>query len=328
MTSPIDHLSRFDVLVLARLSVPRPPKQGDIAKSLRALVGPAMTVGQWRERQTALLDSLRARSLVEGMRLTESGARALCEQLGVAKLPRWAVIRDHFLPTLAIGDKGETTGEALPVAIAADQLRVPRQRTWSQLLDQVVALELGLPAGKITIDLIRVHLLARRAGLQPRGRADEVVKRIAATAVHAPNASARALRPALVRRWLGADGSVAAGIDARPPAAFPTSPPPTDDGLFVQLVADALRTIGPEGRYGPHKVFISAIWRQIRHDQRRDGMTLPDLKRRLVEANRAGTFSLARADLVGAMDRSEVTESEISDLGSTFHFVVDRAPLT
>jgi hypothetical protein len=33
---------------------------------------------------------------------------------------------------------------------------------------------------------------------------------------------------------------------------------------------------------------------------------------------------LARADLVGAMDRKLVSESEIEDRGATFHFVLDQ----
>jgi hypothetical protein len=33
---------------------------------------------------------------------------------------------------------------------------------------------------------------------------------------------------------------------------------------------------------------------------------------------------LARADLIGAMDARQVTESEINDRGVTFHFVLDQ----
>ncbi len=52
-------------------------------------------------------------------------------------------------------------------------------------------------------------------------------------------------------------------------------------------------------------------------------MSLDGFKRWLVSANSERQLDLARADLVGAMDRRLVAESEIEDLGSTFHFVLD-----
>jgi hypothetical protein len=33
---------------------------------------------------------------------------------------------------------------------------------------------------------------------------------------------------------------------------------------------------------------------------------------------------LARADLIGAMDAKQISESEINDRGATFHFVLDQ----
>ena len=83
------------------------------------------------------------------------------------------------------------------------------------------------------------------------------------------------------------------------------------------------------GRYGTggrgDKVFISAIWRVLSRDPRFAGMTMQQFKRRLIDANREMAITLARADLVGAMDPTEVSESEIRDLGSEFHFVLDRS---
>jgi CheY-like chemotaxis protein len=105
-------------------------------------------------------------------------------------------------------------------------------------------------------------------------------------------------------------------------------------GALVNQTAGRIRAEpsprrGEIGRYGFEKVFISAIWRDLSQDPRFRGMTLPQFKRRLLEANRAGQVQLSRADLVGAMDPLEVSESEIEDMGATVHFVNDpnaRAP--
>ncbi len=88
----------------------------------------------------------------------------------------------------------------------------------------------------------------------------------------------------------------------------------------LQLVREAVRQIGPEGRYGDQKVFIISVYRAI--PPHALGMTLSEFKRWLVEANRNRVLNLARADLVGAMDRNLVRDSEIEDLGSTFHFIL------
>jgi ActR/RegA family two-component response regulator len=76
------------------------------------------------------------------------------------------------------------------------------------------------------------------------------------------------------------------------------------------------------GRFGHEKVFIAAIWRATKNRQFR-GMFYEQFKQRLVDANRQRLLELARADLVGAMNHQEVVASEIRDLGSEFHFVLD-----
>jgi hypothetical protein len=71
------------------------------------------------------------------------------------------------------------------------------------------------------------------------------------------------------------------------------------------------------------KVYVSAIWRQLGEGASLAGMTFDQFKAQLVAANQRGALALARADLVGAMDPREVAASEIRDLSSTFHFVLD-----
>lgn len=100
----------------------------------------------------------------------------------------------------------------------------------------------------------------------------------------------------------------------KPPASRALS----DQDLAAEVHA-ALRRVGPDGRFGSRKVFISALWNAMP-----GGMSLEQFKRRLVDLNRASLIELARADLVAAMDPELVQMSETSSLGSTYHFVVDR----
>jgi hypothetical protein len=88
------------------------------------------------------------------------------------------------------------------------------------------------------------------------------------------------------------------------------------------IVREAVRTLPKSSRFGPDKVFISDLWEATRDET---GMDLIGFKKWLIQQNRqVDHLDLARADLVGAMDPKQVRESEINDLGSSFHFVVDR----
>jgi hypothetical protein len=73
------------------------------------------------------------------------------------------------------------------------------------------------------------------------------------------------------------------------------------------------------GRYHGEKVFVAAIYDYVKDAI---GMSMDQFKRWLVDQNRLGYLVLARADLVGAMDRTMVTRSEIESYGATFHFVL------
>lgn len=117
-------------------------------------------------------------------------------------------------------------------------------------------------------------------------------------------------------------------------------------GEFAEMVRESLPEIADEtrvsgearGRFGDRKVFVSALWRFMiaAYPEVRDasGMTFDTIgrgaarvppqwfKEMLVQAHRQRLLSLARADLVAAMDSDEVAESEIRADGATFHFVV------
>lgn len=93
-----------------------------------------------------------------------------------------------------------------------------------------------------------------------------------------------------------------------------------DLAAFAAAVHAAIRRIGhaETERFGARKVFISVVASACGYSP------AAWFGRRLVEANRAGLLSLARADLVAAMPAHMVAASEIDSLGSRFHFVVDQ----
>jgi len=98
---------------------------------------------------------------------------------------------------------------------------------------------------------------------------------------------------------------------------------PPSDAEVARAVQGAIRRIGASGRFGTELVFISEIWAVVSRTPRFRKMTGAEFKRALVHANRQKLLDLAGADPVGAMDPRQVHASEIVDLGSRFHFVLD-----
>lgn len=121
------------------------------------------------------------------------------------------------------------------------------------------------------------------------------------------------------------------GVINAPAPGHPAVQVPTEISLveFANAVLQAASRIQtshghkgmPKGRFGRNKVFIAAIWRDVH--SKFPGMTRAEFDQQLLAANRRRLLVLARADLVGAMDDAEVADSEISDRGANFHFVLD-----
>jgi hypothetical protein len=92
---------------------------------------------------------------------------------------------------------------------------------------------------------------------------------------------------------------------------------------FAATVSEAMERVPESGRFGPRKVFVSAIWDALR-DTDRNRQNLDNFKAQLFAAHRAQLLSLARADLVAAMPTAMVAASQLEpDRGVTFHFVID-----
>jgi hypothetical protein len=107
---------------------------------------------------------------------------------------------------------------------------------------------------------------------------------------------------------------------------------PADVAASVNAVLPSIREQDgpsglPMGRFGD-KVFIAAAWRALERSPGFRAMTLSLFKRKLVEANRQGLVDLARMDARGDVDPEEVEESEVVDMGATFHMIRDRGART
>lgn len=349
-------LSRLELVVLARLSVKtkHPPDRPDLRDAVRELVLPSESPARAMSAALETLAGLRARGLVInpsrlrkgalGERgLTEEGGRALRAAFGLARTPTWREIRGTHLAALALGFKPGSEpaakalrgGGTLAAAVLREHFEVREGTTLAAICDALIAEELGLPPGKVTLERIRAHVLARRAGVEAKGKSAEIAKRVVAATVRARNADKKSLAPALGRRWMQeasesqSDPGTTPWAPAQPPPTTAQPPPTTAAGpvapeALLAMVRETLSRVGSDGRFGDEKVFVSAIWHSLEHDRRLADLSFDRFKRWLVRANRDGWLVLVRADLVGAMDAKLVADSEIEDQGATFHFVLDQ----
>ncbi len=256
------------------------------------------------------------------------------------------------------------TGTTLALAVLRTPCKLPGEGTLAQFCDALIIKALGMTPGAITVQRIRTHMFAQHASAAVTGEPEQIAMRIAdkvlrATKTPNPSGASKSLKPdksalegklqlvaALGRRWAYAVVPVqnAAPVQSVAPVQNasaapsaqrtlrlddssnghhkPPAAPPAD--MLLTLVREAIPRIGSDGRFGAEKVFVSAIWHRIERDSRISDLSLDRFKRWLVSANRDQLIDLARADLAGMMDAKLVAESEIHDLGATFHFVVDR----
>lgn len=367
-------LSRLELVVLARLSSAKAPGPKDLGQAVSTLALPAESPARARQRALETLEALWQRGLVAsqaarirkiskkavksrrsarrdpaaapkaGRRLTDEGRRALCRAFGLEAPPTWSKIRDAHLPALGFGlapaseeaRRHVASGEAIVTAVLRSELGIENASTVTALCDALIFEALGLPPGKVTLQRIRAHVLARRIGIDTRGEVHQIATRAVSAKLGARDARRASLARALARRWASqvADGGCTRAEPAAmsrgggatrtsPDARSPTQLAPSAEALLA-MVREAIPAVGADGRYGPDKIFVSALWQQISHDARMLDYTLDRFKHWLVTANRDRLLDLARADLVGAMDPRQVAESEIEDVGATFHFVLDR----
>jgi len=314
-------LSGLEQAVLARLG--KSTKAGELVKDVAKVASPGTTPDRARAAVDAALATLRRARLVHEQRLqrTKAGTMALCEALVVKRAPGWkqfyAGLAARALGLPAGSEQAQRalkTKDSIAIAVLRERGPLPAGKSMVAVCDSLIAEVLGMPSGsgKLTLKQIRAHVLARRVGHSPP---DEPLK-MAAALLHTKATDKMSLLDALVRR-----GTVASAA----PRDVPAQPlhVVTRDHELLELVRSVMPRVGADGRVGSEKVFVSAIWDRIVSDGRASELSLDEFKRWLVTANRDELLELERADAVGAMDAKLVAASEIKNLNTTFHFVID-----
>lgn len=172
------------------------------------------------------------------------------------------------------------------------------QNMWRRMLAMRALEADGYDASALTRALLFVGSKAKRSST-PRQR---------------PKEKRGSLPP--VRRGSGSPGQVARVENDNSPRAK-AQPTLTD---FAAAVREAAR--GPAVvRFHDDRAFIASVWEQMRGRRPIGDMPLAEFKQRLVAAHQKRLLRITRADLVGAMDPSDVERSEARYQDATFHFV-------
>lgn len=286
---------RLEAIAIARILTNR--GRMEVARDIGRFAPPTVVDATWR---TVVEDAV--------MRVRDVATRdELVHRIGKHAAKTWADYTDRVFPCLALGASPDTRiagRDAWAAAIAARALGLWTHGgppSLAAVCDAFAWQKLGL-AGKPKRcpPEVRAVFFVRELATEP-GPPDRMVRLYAAKQVGAARPELRALRDALVRRWL-------AGTALEPRA-------------LIDEVRDAARS-ATSGVFGDRKVFISSVWDELRRHPTWSSLTLEELKARLVRAHRDGQIVLARADLVAAMPADLVAASETKTDGASFHFIV------
>ena len=294
---------RLELLVLARDATS--PKRRDtdlVAAELHRFAPASMTEVAWRDELAIVRD-----------RVAKLDPRKeLARRLRLKKAISWPRLVDRMLPALGLGVEvtdasahAKLVGrDAWTAAIAARILGVwetGRPPSLAAVCDAFAWRTLGL-SGRAKRCPPEIRALFLQRELQSTvGTADRQLRLYVARELQS-GTELRAMRDGLVRRWLQ-DKPLRGG------------PNLSSD---VKRIARSIK----RGVFGERKVFIAALWEELRRDQRWASLSLPEFKTRIVAAHRSGDLELARADLVAAMDPQLVAASETRDDGASFHFII------
>lgn len=309
--------SKLDLLILARISMPSArPNAVALRRSLEPYVVPPIARARWPAVFSERVDALRAKGWVDGLALTPGGRAQMKAVFGKPAL-RWREARP-YLAAVALGEDPQDA-EILRTLASADGLTATvldheyalnlDHPTLSLVIDHLAHRQLTGRPGKLTLDAARAAALAQALGSTSSAGPERLARALAARTTGAGDLEPTSLVTGLTRKWLEADDAPA---ELGPEA-------------FAARVLMAASAVPKAGRWGDSNVFISAVWRTLAEDPPFAAMGRERFKERLCEANRAGMLVLHRADLVGAMDRREVAESESRYLNATFHFI-EAAP--
>jgi hypothetical protein len=326
---------RLQTLVLARAHTSaKPMTAAAIAKDLARFApeaGPA-----WRAAVDGAIAAL-VEQKVLGDKREVIDAGALGKRLGSSSKYKWQQLTDRLLPALGLGlppkesfGKGVLEGRdewaAAIIGRALGMWTGGRPPKVAALCNQLVWDRLGLPGKAKTLpDEVRGLFLQRELSTSA-APTDRLLRLLAARELGVQQTDLRALRDALVGRWLGAevlDGSEVRPSEAAVIAEAQAGPSHAGGSPFLDALRLAAASVGEEGRFGEHNVFIAAAFDALHRERAWHGLSLDDFKKQLLEAHRNGEVVLARADLISAMDEDLVERSRTpTPGGSHFHFLV------
>lgn len=341
---------KLPALVLIWLSARRSSHAvRELNRQLYPLVERRLRSSEWTIALGEALAGLEAQGWVsrptpKSVALTEQGRNTVLDELGVTSLPadvKWRTLLSRWLAARAMHPRGTlpTTAldriskkQGLPVEVirVAHKLPAPPFSTKTKVLDTLFWRQLGEErAAPFTLVGVKKLMLQRLLGSSRDQDLDTFVIHLAVKALGAPTSAE--LRNALIRRWL--EGQDTVGQDAPAPLLpaplATTGPVPTgaldtiSEDAFVGFVQEAART-ATTGRFGDRKVFIAHVYRRLA-EMGHPGADIEAFKRRLLGAHKAGRLVLSPADLVQAMSKTDVSESAIRHVRSTYHFVETEA---
>lgn len=275
-----------------------------------------------RLREDGLLES-------KGMRLTPAGRQHGLELLGLAELPpktTWGTVQAKFLLPRALGPddmsdkelKRLNTQDKLAALLLARKLHLPdgADGGLKNALESLVCQKLGFPKLS-SLEALKEEVLSQHLNAPEKLSSKQLMKQVPRILLGTKKDGLPPLRDIALSGW-------AEAVAAEQGITSPTAD--LDASSFAGAVLAGAEAC-PTGWFGDNKIFISHVWRRLQSQPAFVTMDSQKFKQRIVEANTLGLLTLARADLVQAMDPVDVDESATTAQHAIFHFiVVDRKP--
>ena len=296
----------------------------DMRKQLFPFVSHTLTDAGWRAELTEVVARLRDAKLVkrDELELTAAGIKEILARLSLKRRPKrisWPAFLAEVVVPAAMSVEPEQvqvkTGDDLVALLLAQHFDLPVDGCLSlpRVLNAIVWRSLGedsderLTSGALQRTVLKKELTGTRIKEPTR-----LARILSAKVSGARAAGAASSRQAILRDWLAGKGEPEAERDVPAPE------------MRIETFAEAALSAARDPqtvRFGTHKAFIDSVFERFLSTKKAPGMELPTFKQQLVAAHRKGLLTLARADLVEAMDPKRVAASETHYLNTTFHFV-------
>jgi hypothetical protein len=338
--SKIEQLDRerLRMLVLARLwaRTKRPIGRKRVLVAVAGLISSTPSP----ELRTAIercLDDCAAMGLVgsKPLALTPSGHEWLIQRLGVdehSHTRSWPDIRRRLLVALTLDESQThkspfTTDELAAALLSMDRGWQVREASLKQVVDRMAWSALGIDTdASFEVDRVQRYLLRDLVSEDARVDAHTWRRLLAVKAAAARRGDAQSFRRALMTRWVcGTPASTLRTSMRHATGTANDNSRPTPD--LPDLAAAVMRAAREPDvhRFHDDRAFIGSIWAHMRGRPPVGDMSLDEFKKRLVAAHATGLLHMTRADMVGAMDPTELQRSEATHMGTTFHFVALKA---